>query len=115
MPNRQMDITSGYADPHGVVFSPKSTDPSNLGINMCINILEGDNSPRVKDNGIKDVTQHMQNMKIYVSKRKLVEWFKVFYSWVRFYLLSNGNRQALPLFIFLIQTVVLTISLDIKK
>jgi hypothetical protein len=67
MPNRQPDMTSVYADPHGVVFSPK-TDPSNLGINMCINILEGDSSPRVKDNGIKDVTQHMQNMKIYVSK-----------------------------------------------
>ncbi|CAF3238396.1 unnamed protein product [Rotaria socialis] len=65
MPNRQSDMTSGYADPHGVVFSPKSTDPANLGINMCINILEGDNSPRVKDNGIKDVTQHMQAMKIY--------------------------------------------------
>jgi hypothetical protein len=68
MPNRQSDITSAYVDPHGVVFSPKSTDPANLGINMCINILEGDNSPRVKDNAIKDVTQHMQNMKIYVSK-----------------------------------------------
>ncbi|CAF0982745.1 unnamed protein product [Adineta ricciae] len=67
MPNRQSDIASGYADPHGVVFSPKSTDPSNLGINMCINILEGDNSPRVKDDGIKDVTQHMQNMKIYTD------------------------------------------------
>ena len=69
MPNRQADLTSGYVDPHGVVFSPKSTDPSNLGINMCINILEGDNSPRVKDNTIKDVTQHMQNMKIYVSQQ----------------------------------------------
>ncbi|CAF3587182.1 unnamed protein product [Rotaria sp. Silwood1] len=67
MPNRQSDITSGYADTHGVVFSPKSTDPANLGINMCINILEGDNSPRVKDLGIKDVTQHMQNMKIYTD------------------------------------------------
>ncbi len=72
MPNRQLDMTSGYADPHGVVFSPKSTDPANLGINMCINILEGDNSPRVKDNGIKDVTQHMQNMKIYVRKNSLM-------------------------------------------
>lgn len=67
MPNRQADMSAAYADPHGVVFSPKSTDPSNLGINMCINILEGDNSPRVKEDGIKDVTQHMQNMKIYVS------------------------------------------------
>ncbi|CAF4623634.1 unnamed protein product, partial [Rotaria sp. Silwood2] len=67
MPNRQSDLTSGYADPHGVVFSPKSTDPANLGINMCINILEGDNSPRVKDSAIKDVTQHMQNMKIYTD------------------------------------------------
>lgn len=68
MPSRHSDMTSVYADHHGVVFSPKSTDPSNLGINMCINILEGDNSPRVKDNGIKDVTQHIQNMKIYVSE-----------------------------------------------
>jgi hypothetical protein len=61
-------MTSGYADQHSVVFSPKSTDPANLGVNMCINILEGDNSPRVKDNTIKDVSQHLQNMKIYVSK-----------------------------------------------
>ena len=68
MPSRQSDMTSAYVDHHGVVFSPKSTDPSNLGINMCINILEGDNSPRVKDSGIKDVTQHLQNMKIYVSE-----------------------------------------------
>jgi len=113
MPNRQMDITSGYADPHGVVFSPKSTDPSNLGINMCINILEGDNSPRVKDNGIKDVTQHMQNMKIYVSKSSLLVKDSVLMGSIL--LAINGNRQALPLFIFLIQTVVLTISLDIKK
>jgi hypothetical protein len=68
MPNRSSDITSGYADQHSVVFSPKSTDPANLGVNMCINILEGDNSPRVKDNTIKDVSQRLQNMKIYVSK-----------------------------------------------
>jgi hypothetical protein len=67
MPNRQMDMTSGYADSHGVVYSPKSTDPFNLGFNMCLNILEGDNSPRVKETGIKDVTQHMQNMKIYTD------------------------------------------------
>ncbi len=67
MPNRSSDITSGYADQH-VVFSPKSTDPANLGVNMCINILEGDNSPRVKDNTIKDVSQRLQNMKIYVRK-----------------------------------------------
>jgi len=72
MPNRQLDMTSGYADSHGVVYSPKSTDPSNLGFNMCLNILEGDNSPRVKETGIKDVTQHMQNMKIYVSEIKIV-------------------------------------------
>ncbi|CAF4714995.1 unnamed protein product [Rotaria socialis] len=69
MPNRSSDITSGYTDPHSAVFSPKSTDPANLGVNMCINILEGDNSPRVKDNTIKDVSQRLQNMKIYVSKQ----------------------------------------------
>jgi hypothetical protein len=68
MPNRALDLTSGYTDTHSVVFSPKSTDPANLGVNMCINILEGDNSPRVKDNTIKDVSQRLQNMKIYVSK-----------------------------------------------
>jgi len=67
MPNRPSDMTSGYADQHSVVFSPKSTDPANLGVNMCINILEGDNSPRVKDNTIKDVSQHLQNMKIYTD------------------------------------------------
>jgi hypothetical protein len=60
MPNRLSDITSGYADQHSAVFSPKSTDPANLGVNMCINILEGDNSPRVK------------NMKIYVSYQKQI-------------------------------------------
>jgi hypothetical protein len=112
MPNRQSDITSSYADPHGVVFSPKSTDPSNLGINMCINILEGDNSPRVKDNGIKDVTQHMQNMKIYVSKINSV-LVKSSLLMGSILLSINGNRQALPLFIIIIQTVVLPISLDI--
>lgn len=68
MPNRSLDLTAGYTESHSAVFSPKSTDPANLGVNMCINILEGDNSPRVKDNTIKDVTQHMQNMKIYVSQ-----------------------------------------------
>lgn len=67
MPSRQSDMTSAYTDHHGVVFSPKSTDPANLGVNMCINVLE-DNSPRVKDTAIKDVTQHIQNMKIYVSE-----------------------------------------------
>jgi hypothetical protein len=69
MPNRQSDLSSVYADSHSVVFSPKSTDPANLGINMCINILEGDNSPRVKDNGIQNVTQHIQTLNIRVSKR----------------------------------------------
>jgi hypothetical protein len=68
MPNRALDPTLVYADQHSAVFSPKSTDPTNLGVNMCINILEGDNSPRVKDNTIKDVSQRLQNMKIYVSK-----------------------------------------------
>jgi hypothetical protein len=68
MPNRPLDQTSVYADQHSAVFSPKSTDPANLGVNMCINILEGDNSPRVKDNTIKDVSQRLQNMKIYVSQ-----------------------------------------------
>jgi hypothetical protein len=72
MPNRLSDITSGYADQHSAVFSPKSTDPANLGVNMCINILEGDNSPRVKDNTIKDVSQRLQNMKIYVSYQKQI-------------------------------------------
>ena len=50
MPNRPLDMTAGYIDPHSAVFSPKSTDPTNLGVNMCMNILDGDNSPRVKDN-----------------------------------------------------------------
>lgn len=68
MPNRHSDLTSAYADPHGAVFSPKSTDPANLGVNMCITILEGDNSPRVKENNIKDVSQRLQNMKIFVSE-----------------------------------------------
>ena len=69
MPNRMLDPSLVYADPHGNVFSPKSTDPgSNLGVNMCMNVLEGDNSPRVKDNPIKDVSQRLQNMKIYVSE-----------------------------------------------
>ena len=67
MPNRTPDITSAYPDSHSAVFSPKSTDPANLGVNMCINILEGDNSPRVKDTTIKDVSQRLQTMKIYVS------------------------------------------------
>jgi hypothetical protein len=73
MPNRQLDPTLVYADPHGNVFSPKSsTDPgNNLGVNMCMNILEGDNSPRVNDNPIKDVSQRLQNMKIYVSHTRL--------------------------------------------
>lgn len=70
MPNRSSDMTSVYTDSHGAVFSPKSTDPANLGVNMCINILEGDNSPRVKENTIKDVSQHLQNLKIYVSETK---------------------------------------------
>jgi hypothetical protein len=69
MPNRQADLTSAYVDPHGV-FSPKSTDPANLGINMCINILDGDNSPRVKDNAIQNVTQHMQTLNIRVRRRR---------------------------------------------
>ena len=69
MPNRQADLASGYVDPHGV-FSPKSTDPSNLGINMCINILDGDNSPRVKDNALQNVTQHMQTLNIRVRRTK---------------------------------------------
>ena len=68
MPNRQSDLTSGYVDQHNAVFSPKSADPTNLGVNMCINILEGDSSPRTKDIEIKDVAEHMQNMKIYVRK-----------------------------------------------
>ncbi len=71
MPNRPSDITAGYVDPQGAVFSPKSTDPANLGVNMCMNILEGDNSPRVKDNPIKDVSQRLQNMKIFVSKQQI--------------------------------------------
>lgn len=72
MPNRPLDLTSGYVDQHSAVFSPKSTDPANLGVNMCINILEGDNSPRVKDNTIKDVSQRLQNMKIYVRNYKSI-------------------------------------------
>ena len=68
MPNRSSDISSGYVDSHSAVFSPKSTDPANLGVNMCINILEGDNSPRVKDSTIKDVSQRFHNMKINVSE-----------------------------------------------
>lgn len=67
MPNRSSDLTSAYIDPHSAVFSPKSTDPTNLGVNMCINILEGDNSPRVKDSAIQDVSQRLQTMNIYVS------------------------------------------------
>lgn len=67
MPNRSSDLTSAYIDTHSAVFSPKSTDPANLGVNMCINILEGDNSPRVKDSAIKDVSQRLQTMNIYVS------------------------------------------------
>lgn len=67
MPNRSSDLTSAYIDPHSAVFSPKSTDPTNLGVNMCINILEGDNSPRVKDSAITDVSQRLQTMNIYVS------------------------------------------------
>ncbi|UJR31194.1 hypothetical protein I4U23_018700 [Adineta vaga] len=67
MPNRPLDLTAGYVDTHSAVFSPKSTDPTNLGVNMCMNILEGDNSPRVKDNTIKDVSQRLQNMKIYTD------------------------------------------------
>ena len=67
MPNRPLDMTAGYIDPHSAVFSPKSTDPTNLGVNMCMNILDGDNSPRVKDNTVKDVSQRLQNMKIFVS------------------------------------------------
>jgi len=66
MPNRSLDLTAGYTESHSAVFSPKSTDPANLGVNMCINILEGDNSPRVKDSTIKDVSQRLQTMKIYV-------------------------------------------------
>ena len=67
MPNRQADLTGNYVDPHHVVFSPKSTDPANLGINMCINILEGDNSPRVKDHPLDNVTQHLQTLNLRVS------------------------------------------------
>ena len=67
MPNRSSDLTSAYIDPHSAVFSPKSTDPANLGVNMCINILEGDNSPRVKDSAMQDVSQRLQTMNIYVS------------------------------------------------
>ena len=113
MPNRPSNVTAGDVDPQGAVFSPKSTDPANLGVNMCMNILEGDNSPRVKDNGIKDVTQHMQNMKIYVSKSSLLVKDSVLMGSIL--LAINGNRQALPLFIIIIRTVVLTISLDIKN
>ena len=61
-----MDLTAGYAESHSAVFSPKSTDPANLGIKMCITILEGDNSPRVKDSAIQDVSQRLQTMQIYV-------------------------------------------------
>ncbi|CAF1009353.1 unnamed protein product [Adineta ricciae] len=67
MPNRPLDMTAGYIDPHSAVFSPKSTDPTNLGVNMCMNILDGDNSPRVKDNTVKDVSQRLQNMKIFTD------------------------------------------------
>ena len=95
MPNRQSDLTSGYADPHSAVFSPKSTDPANLGINMCINILEGDNSPRVKDN-IQNVTQHMQTLNIRVSRREKFQFNSQLNELVWFE--TTGNRQALPLF-----------------
>ncbi|CAF1045203.1 unnamed protein product [Rotaria sordida] len=67
MPNPSSDLTSGYTDSHSAVFSPKSTDPANLGVNMCINILEGDSSPRVKDNTITDVSQRLQTMNIYTD------------------------------------------------
>lgn len=67
MPNRSLDLTSAYIDPHSAVFSPKSTDPTNLGVNMCMTILDGDNSPRVKDSAIQDVSQRLQTMNIYVS------------------------------------------------
>ena len=72
MPNRSSDLTSAYVDSHGTVFSPKSTDPTNLGVNMCINILEGDNSPRVKDSVIKDVSQRLHDMKLNVSAELLM-------------------------------------------
>ena len=52
---------------------------------MCINILEGDNSPRVKDTGIQDVTQHMQTLNIHVSPADLVEWTDGRTRWVRYY------------------------------
>ncbi|CAF5130489.1 unnamed protein product, partial [Rotaria sp. Silwood1] len=39
------------------------------------NILEGDNSPRVKDNTIKDVSQRLQNMKIYVTSSQTIVLF----------------------------------------
>ena len=68
MPNRQADLTGHYPDGNHVVFSPKSTDPANLGINMCINILEGDNSPRVKEHALDNVTQHMQTLNLRVSQ-----------------------------------------------
>jgi hypothetical protein len=60
-------MTSAYVDSQNVVFSPKSTDPANLGVNMCINILEGDNSPRVKETMIKDVAQRFHTMTLNVS------------------------------------------------
>ena len=87
MPSRQADLTANYVDSHHVVFSPKSTDPANLGINMCINILEGDNSPRVKDHPLDNVTQHMQTLNLRVS---LSSSFKDFLNRVRILWRSSG-------------------------
>ena len=66
---------------------------------MCINILEGDNSPRVKDTGIQDVTQHMQTLNIHVSPADLVEWNEVRTLMGSILRSIHGNRQALPLFL----------------
>ena len=60
-------MVPGYVDSHSAVFSPKSTDPANLGVNMCMNILDGDNSPRVKESLMKDVSQRFHNLNLNVS------------------------------------------------